>query len=436
MKSEFEKKLINEFEQYENSLNGEKGSSLFHSRKAALAAFSEIGIPTIKHEEWKYTNVSFLKRKDFSINFKHYHSELQKEDIRAFLIGEVDAHIAVFVNGFFQQHLSDIVETEIEISTLGQKISEDIDHIDKYFGGGRNYSVNPFLALNDTIAQDGLYIDIPRGRNLEKPLHILFINDSSAGSLMSSARNIIRAGAGSSLKLIQSFVTIGENDGMFNNFSTMELDEDASVSMTTIQDDSPNSIIIDDLQVEQKKSSRFKSVSVNYDGSFVRNNVNVLLDGEGADTDINGFFLTDGKRLSDNHILVDHAVPNCTSNQFFKGIVDDSGNGVFNGKILVRQDAQKTNAYQTNKNIMLNNDAKINTKPQLEIYADDVKCSHGATSGYLDDDSMFYMRSRGIDPDMARSLLLKAFAAEVVEKVEFETLRNYINEKIAARLNG
>jgi Fe-S cluster assembly protein SufD len=305
------------------------------------------------------------------------------------------------------------------------------NHLGKYAG----YENDPFVSINTALSQDGAYIYIPDGVMLEEPIQLIFLNDSRQGEIMSNPRNLIIVGDCSQVKILETNYTIGDKPSLTNMVTEIVADRFANVDYYKVQNNGENSYYIGTIQASQERGSVFNNSTVTIRGNFIRNNLNTRHNDEGCESNYHGFYLLEGKDFVDNHTLVDHAKPNCTSSEVYKGIIGDYATAVFNGKIVVRPDAQKTNAYQSNKNILMSDNATINTKPQLEIFADDVKCSHGAASGNLDKESLFYLKSRGIGEEKAKALLLNAFASDVVEKINISELRDQIKQQIAVRLN-
>ncbi|MGH2575429.1 MAG: Fe-S cluster assembly protein SufD, partial [Ignavibacteria bacterium] len=282
---------------------------------------------------------------------------------------------------------------------------------------------------------DGVFIHIPEGCVVEEPIFLLFLSGSNEKLLINQPRNIIVAEENSQVKIIEYYSGISDNIYFTNVVNEVVIGENSVVDLYKIQNENLNSFHISKTQVELNANSSFTSSLISFGGALVRNDLNSVLNGEGCECNYNGLFIVNGGQHIDNHTLMDHAKPHCQSNELYKGILGGKSRGVFNGKVIVRKNAQKTNAYQSNKNIILSNEALMNTKPQLEIFADDVKCSHGATVGQLDDDSVFYLRSRGIDEKNARSMLISAFASDVIDLIKLEPLREEMNKIISKQLN-
>lgn len=430
-------KLVKEFSLLESSLNGQAQSPVHAVRKQALKRFAELGFPTIRHEEWKYTNLMPVVKQDYALTLQSA-SNLTKADIEPFLLPDVEANVLVFVNGSYSAALSTIIsEKGVEVMPLSEAFKKKTATVEKHFAQYADWQNDAMLALNTAFSLNGAYIEVAKGAVIEEPFHLVFMNDSRQSSTFAPARNLIILGANAEATVVESAHTLvsGENVGFTNLVSEIVLADNAHLNHYKVQNDVEQSHFVGAIHAHQEATSVLNTVVVTLSGGVVRNNLSAVLAGKAADTHFYGLYLVDGKTVVDNHTLADHAVAHCTSNELYKGIMDDKATGVFNGKIMVRPDAQKTLAYQSNRNILLSPTAVVHTKPQLEIFADDVKCSHGCTSGQLDDESLFYLRARGLDKEQARALLLYAFAGEITEKIELEPLRERLESIIAERLH-
>ena len=292
-----------------------------------------------------------------------------------------------------------------------------------------------FTALSTAYIKDGAFIYVPEGIILEDPVHVLFVA-SVDEEILIQPRNLFIAGKNSQVMLIEHYACTKENIYFTNTVTEIVAEENATVDHIKIQNESKSAFHIARMEVEQERSSNFTSNMISLGGDISRNDFNTKFNNEGGEASLNGLFLTEGKQLFDVHSLIDHAKPFCNSHEHYKGILDDKSRGVFNGKVIVRPDAQKTNAFQENNNIILSRDALVNTKPQLEIFADDVKCSHGATIGQLDMESLFYLKSRGIGDDIARGILLHAFASDVIKSIKLEPIRNFIEKILSSKFDN
>ena len=432
---DLKQRLLSEFSHRESSLNGSRETPLNVLRRDAMQRFQELGFPTIRNEEWKYANVMSAIALPF-VTATGSTSTLTQEHVNSFAIQGVDAHVLVFINGMYSREFSQVshLPNGVVVGNVAEILKQAPDSLTGYFTHEAEKN-EAFTALNAALAQDGAFITIPNDVQLEKPVHIMMITDSGSGPVMVHPRHIITCARSGAATIIHSAHTIGANAGFTNAVSNITVAENANLRQYIIQNDSDSAYLVQSTFVRQERDSTYSAVTVSLGGAFIRNNHNSVLGGMNSEANYYGVVLGDKRQLIDNHTLADHATPHCQSNELYKYILDERSTGVFNGKIIVREDAQKTNAYQSNKTILLSDTATINTKPQLEIFADDVKCSHGATSGQLDEEALFYMRSRGITADKARALLLHAFAADVLEHITLEPLRMALDHTIAERLH-
>ena len=405
-------------EKYISDFDFVKKDSLYEKRKAAIDRFAELGFPTNRNEDWKYTDISpIVKDNSYKLGVGSWELAARLPD------GQVDK----FPNGVVVQKFSDAIKNHKEV-------------FEKYFD--KNILLNDgFTALNTAFAQEGIFIFIPENTVVEKPIELSFSPSVTENSVF-HLRNLIVVGKNSQVTLVEKYssdytkVSSNKSALVFNNVvSEIFLEENSSLEFYKTQNENLNTFHIQTTQIQQQKNSKFSSNNITLGGAIVLNSLNVVLDGENCETLLNGLFIGSENQLIDNHTFVDHAKPNCHSNELYKGVLDGKATGVFNGKIMVRKDAQKTNAFQSNKNILLSDNASINSKPQLEIFADDVKCSHGATTGRLDKEALFYLRSRGIDEDRARALLVFAFANEIIESIKIDSLKEHLKKLLFEKLN-
>jgi Fe-S cluster assembly protein SufD len=421
-------KLQMDFSLFEQQLNGQSKSSVHQIRKAAMERFTSLGFPTIRHEEWKYTNVMPLVAHEFHVLASSAHTT--SADIQHALIPGFIGSVVVIVNGLFRADLSHIhTESGVSILSFADAVAQRQTAIE-HFGRYASFEKESMLALNTAFSRDGVVIHVERNTIAQHPLHIMYVNDTRSGNVMSNPRVLALIEDNAQFTMAETFHTIGSGQSWINLGFEAGIAPNAVLKHDRVQDESDLSVTTS-THIMQARDSNYHSVSVSLAGRIIRNNLNTTLNGKGCHADFIGLYMPSGKTLVDNHTVVDHAVAHCTSNELYKGILDERGIGVFNGKIFVRKDAQKTQAYQSNRNILLSNTATINTKPQLEIFADDVKCSHGATSGQLDETSLFYLRARGIGKERAKALLLYAFAEEVVEHCALPAVQQYIEHRIA-----
>jgi len=427
---------VSKFKSFEDKLNGQSKSFLHDIRKNALENLAELSFPTNKNEEWKYTNVTPILKQNFIPALISSLPKFKKDEIKQFLFKDFDYHLMVFVNGLFSEELSEInnLPKGVVVDGLNRVTKNNPGSISKYINKLSKID-NAFNALNTTYSYDGLVVVVPDGIILEKPIQVLYLNSSKDDLVLSLPRNLIVAGKNSQVSVISNYHGYGDKIYFSNIITEVYVEGNAIVDFYKIQNENDESYHIEKMQATQKKNSVFNHYNINFGGAIVRNDINTLHDDQNIETHYYGLYLAHGKQHIDNHTFVDHAKPNCMSNELYKGILDDNSRGVFNGKIIVRKDAQKTNAYQQNKTILLSKTATIDTKPQLEIFADDVKCSHGATVGHLDDTSEFYIRSRGVPQELAKSMLIRAFANDVIDTVKIEPLKEQINHMIFEHLH-
>ncbi len=431
--TDFKNQLLTAFRDGEERLNGESKTALHQVRRQALHSFDQLGFPTIRHEEWKYSNVNSLIKQRFTIDGT---STLTADELSSLEIPNLEGNVLYFVNGHYRPEMSHIVSPadQVQIGSLADAIKADPDGVGTHFAQYADYKDSAFTALNTALATDGVVIRVPANAHVEQPIILRFISDARVNNVASQPRNLIVVGKNAEVTMAESFRTLGEQSSFVNTVTEISLERDARMQYYKVQDETNQAYHIGTTQVHQSDNSHFYAATVTLNGNFVRNNLNIVLNGQYAEAYMNGLYMPNGRQHVDNHTLVDHAMPNSYSNELYKGILDDSGTGVFNGKIFVRPDAQKTNAYQSCKNVVLSPNATMNTKPQLEIYADDVKCSHGTTTGQLNDEALFYMQSRGIPKDAARTLLLYAFAQDVLSQIKIQPIREYLEGVVTAKL--
>lgn len=403
-------------------------------RKKARESFSELGLPGPKNEEYKFTPVTRLLTKQFSAAETVTQTRSSFTQIDAFLTPELSNQRIVFLNGQFSKSLSSIDSEDFTVTSLAQAIESHSEVVLNHLGKYENQS-DPFALLNSAAWQDGLFIHVPKNIKVEKPLVIHHLHDANDSKVAAHTRLLVVVETGSDLTIVEKTDTVGKN-AVFNTITEeIVVKENATLTYCKIQNDPGQIIQVSNTTIHQSNSSRANTFTFTMDGELIRNNLNMIIDGEGCDSHFYGLYLLHNSTLADNHTVVDHRKPNSFSNELYKGLMDDKSKGVFNGKIYVRPNAQKTNAFQSNRNILLSDSATINTKPQLEIWADDVKCSHGCTTGQLDDEALFYLQSRGIPKDTAKGMLLYAFAGEVVDAITNESLKSYVDDLISARLH-
>ena len=419
-------------EQFERLQTQNGSNGLGNLRQSAFRAFDRMGIPSVKHEEWKYTRISSLFNKELEFALTH---EISKADIeKVKMPGHEAANELVFVNGIYSPEHSVIQSPSLVVLPLEKASSEYHDIISENLGHSSNYQKDGINALNTAFIQGAVFIHVNKGKTVEHPVYIYNISDARQGSLLSQPRTLVHIDENARLQLVETYITFGATDNFTNQVMEIVVEKDAQVEYYKIQNDSVHSSQVSTTHFRQRGKSHVHAVTISLNGGIVRNNLNIVMEAEHSEAHMYGLYFQSGHSHIDNHTVVDNVKPHCYSNELYKGIMDGNSTGVFNGKIFVRKDAQKTNAYQSNKNILLSDQASVNTKPQLEIFADDVKCSHGCTIGQLDDEGLFYLRSRGISENTARGLLLHSFVVDILEHIKPEPIREHIDQLISARL--
>ncbi|MDA3907254.1 MAG: Fe-S cluster assembly protein SufD [Bacteroidales bacterium] len=417
--------------------DGQAFSGLQKARTSALEDFNRLGFPHKKLEKWRSTDIKTSMSFDYSMATKDFLMKDILEEVFECDVKELDSYVMNLYKGRFvykEKPLHTLSEGVI-VGSLSAAFDKYPELVKKHFGKFAKTENNAFNALNTALFLDGLFVYVPKNVTVEKPLQLINAVGTSDDVFVQN-RNLVILEENSQLTLIHCDDSYNYKRSFTNSVTEIILGANASLDHYRLQNINNNSSLISSVAVEQARDSRLSTNSIILNGGLIRNETYTKLNGEGAHADILGVYLADKNQHIDNQVFVDHAVPNCTSNELFKGILDDYARAVFNGHILVRRDAQKTLAYQNNANIILTDKAMINTKPFLEIYADDVKCSHGATVGQLDESALFYIRQRGISEDNARMLLMYAFAAEVTQEIKIDSLRDRIEDMVKKRLRG
>jgi Fe-S cluster assembly protein SufD len=401
-------------------------------RDRAASRFAALGFPTVREEEWRFTNVAPIARTEFTIAPP---APVSAAEVDALPYGSLPLRLVV-LNGRFSVELSRLIglPSGVRAGSLAAAATEHAEIVPRYFGQLADFSTRGFVALNTALATDGAYVYIPDGVVMEQPLEILYVSAAGTVPEMSQARTLIVAGERSQLRVVETYVALNGGSYFVNAVTEVFAGENAVVDHYKVQQESVDAFHIASLYVNAQRSANFSSHSFSLGGKLVRNEADAILDGEGAECTLNGLYLADGERLVDNHTSIDHAKAHCPSHEIYKGILGGKARAIFNGKIIVRQDAQKTNAKQTNRALLLSDDASINTKPQLEIFADDVKCTHGAAIGQLDEDAIFYLRARGLNYFEARDMLIHAFAGEILDRVRIQPLKTALEAELYVQL--
>ena len=399
-------------------------------RQEAFARFAETGFPTTHDEDWRFTNVAAVASTPFELAGLE---SIKKGQLELFGTTQFSCCL-VFVNGLFSQELSSVATLPegVTIGGLAAQLKNDPASVEQHFGRYLNIERDTFAALNTAFIEDGVYIHVPRGVVVETPIYMLYVTVPGAMPTMNHPRNLIVAGENSQVTVVEDYVSMGEGITFSNTATELVAGDNANVSHYMIVREGEQAYNFSTLRIQQGRHASVATHSLLLSGALVRNNVHPVLAGEGSECLINGLFMANGRQHMDNYMLVEHASPHCDSRQFYNGILNGQSHGVFHGRIIVHKDAQKTDAKQTNRNLLLSDDAQIDTKPQLEIYADDVKCTHGATIGQVDENALFYLRSRGLSEAAARHVLLLAFANECLDRMNSTQVRDHLEKLVVA----
>jgi len=405
-------------------------------RKAAIERFEALGFPTQKHEEWKYTNLASFIRVPFKPAILARPDGVVAEKLEPFGFGVLKGTKLVFVNGRYAPRLSYLrpLPEGARIQTIAEVLRQEPETLESHLGRYARFKDDSFVALNTAFFADGAYVEIPKNTVLEEPIHLLFVSTSKDVPTVAYPRNLIRLGAASQATVIETYTGWAPEVTFTNAVTEIAAGPASVLQHYKIQRESEDAYHVATMAVDQDRSSSVMCHSMSFGGAMVRNYVHTLFRAEGGSLGLNGLFMTHGTQQSDNYTRIDHAAPACTSVELYRGILDGKSRGVFNGNIYVRKDAQKTVARQVNKNLLLSKEAFVDSTPGLEILADDVKCSHASTIGQLDENAVFYLRSRGIDEEAARQILTYAFAADVVNQVKVAPIRIKLDQLILSRL--
>lgn len=428
---ELKEKLVSSFLAFEETVD--TNNAIHDIRTEGLKSFEKYGFPTKKLEAWKYTSLNSVLKHDFAV-FPKQRQPLDFKDVDKYFINDLDTYKIVFVDGVYSSHLSDTTHDKIDVCLMSSALSQDRFKpvIDVYYN--TITKEDGMVALNTAYAKEGAYISIPKNTGADKPIQILHFSTGTESAQLLQPRNLVVVEDNSEVKIIERHQNLSDNKSFTNSVTEIYVGKNTHVDYYKIQNDTDNSSLVDNTFIEQHSNSVCSVHTFAFGGEIVRNNLNFFQKGQGIDSILNGVTILEGKAHVDHNTLVEHQEPNCESHQDYKGIFGDKSTGVFNGKIIVEKEAQKTNAFQSNNNVLLSDKATVNSKPQLEIFADDVKCSHGCTIGQLDDSALFYMRSRGIAEKEAKALLMYAFSNNVLESVKIPQLKARINKLIARKL--
>lgn len=425
-------KLLSSFMAFEEKIDVQ--TALHDIRTAAIKNFENKGFPTKKEEAWKYTSLNSILKNDFSV-FPNTENTIEYKEVKKYFLHEIDSYKVVFVDGVFSSNLSSTTHDGIDVCLMSSALNKPKYKmvIDTYFNqiASKDESLT---SLNTAFASEGAYINIPKSKVADKPIEIMYFSTGSEKALLVQPRNLIIVGENSHVQIIERHQCLNDNAVLTNSVTEIFAQKRAIVDYYKIQNDAAEANLIDNTYVSQKQESHVSVQTFSFGGNLIRNNLNFYHFGERLTSTLNGITIIGGKQHVDHYTLVHHAQPNCESFQDYKGIFNDRATGVFNGKVFVEKEAQKTNAFQQSNNILLSDKATINAKPQLEIFADDVKCSHGCTVGQLDETALFYMQQRGIPKKEAKALLMYAFSNAVIENIKIPELKKRITAIIAEKL--
>ncbi|MFI5323244.1 MAG: Fe-S cluster assembly protein SufD [Thermodesulfobacteriota bacterium] len=420
------------FEEFRKEAPGKGISWLESLREEGFTRFSVLGFPTPDNEDWRFTNVSPIARASYVIE-TNGRPHVSRDTLKKFMFPKLKTIKIVFIDGAYSPELSDTsdIPAGVMVKSLSSALETEEGLVKSYLAKYADYKDEAFTALNTAFMQDGGFIYIPGGTHLKEPVHLLYITTGGESATITNPRNLIVVENNCQANIVEHYVALDENIYFSNVVTELVVGENSSVGHYMIECESRKAFNVSTLRVQQGRSSNIRSHSVLLGGALVRNNIHPVLAGEGCDSLINGLYMSTGRQHMDNYMKVEHVSPHCDSRQFYNGVLDGRSRGVFHGRIIVHKDAQKTDAKQTNRNLLLSDTAQIDTKPQLEIYADDVKCTHGATIGQMDENALFYLRSRGISEDKAKEIILSAFTSGTLESMQVEEIRNYCEDLVA-----
>ncbi|MCB0311055.1 MAG: Fe-S cluster assembly protein SufD [Bdellovibrionales bacterium] len=434
--------VVSEFEGFERSLNGEKSSDFHGMRRDAYERFAVLGLPAATDEEWRYTNLKSLAKGDFTVGSSKSVPKIPAEVLEQKVVPGINNRF-VFINGIYSATLSQALQGEsVRVKNIRNvlKDSSDVDHelVKEHFAQVARYQEEAFVALNTAFVQDGACVVIPKDTSVEEPIQLVFVTATGEHAVATQPRVLIIAEPGSKASIVELYCQIGDEANVPTSFtaavSEVVVMDNARLDQYRLVQEGPGTSHVSVVHAKQGAHSHFATYAFSLGGALTRNNVSCLLDGEHGFAGLFGLTLLAGNQHVDNHTVLDHAVPHCQSKEVYKGIYGDNAKGIFNGTIIVRPGAQKTNAIQSNQSILLSDSASSYSKPQLKIWADDVRCTHGATVGQLDEDALFYLRSRGIRQEEARHMLLQAFYGEVLSEIQNEHVRHYVERCALATL--
>jgi len=404
-------------------------------RKEAIGRFAELGFPTTKLEDWKYTSLARVARTPWA-PAPEATARLDREAVEALSFPVFACSVFVFVNGRFAPGLSAprALAGGIQVGSLAQLAARPGSPLEDRLGAMARAQEHALVALNTAFFRDGAFVHVPAGIRIENPIHVVHVTVAGDEPCAVHPRTLVLAEAGSEAVVIEDFVSLGEGEAFCNAVTELSLEEGARIEHVSLLRERERTAHVATFHAHQARDSRLVAHNVSLGGQLTRSDTVSALQGRGAECSLYGFYVATGSQHVDNHTTVEHAEPDCTSRELYKGVLDDAGRGVFNGKVIVQPDAQRTSAQQDNKNLLLSRDAEVDSKPELQIHADDVRCTHGSTIGQIDEDALFFLRTRGIDAVAARALLMRAFATDVTSRISVAPLRDRIDELLLARL--
>lgn len=429
---ELKEKMIASFMAFEDKID--TNSELHELRNNAIKNFENKGFPTKKEEAWKYTSLSSILKNDFSV-FPKKENSIEFKEVKKYFLHEVDTYKVVFIDGIFSSFLSSTTHDGLDVCLMSSALTKPKYKmiIDTYFNQIANKE-DSLTSLNTAFSLEGAYVNVPKSKVVDKPIEIIYFSTGNEAALMTQPRNLVIVGENAHVQIVERHQSLNANPVLTNSVTEIFAQKRAIVDYYKVQNDVQTANLVDNTYIAQKQESRVSVHTFSFGGNITRNNLNFYHQGERIDSTLKGITIIGDKQHVDHHTLVQHATPNCESHQNYKTILNDSSTGVFNGKIFVEKEAQKTDAFQQNNNILIGDKATINAKPQLEIFADDVKCSHGCTIGQLDESAMFYLQQRGIPKKEAKALLMYAFTSEVTNSVKIPELKAKIARIIADKL--
>jgi Fe-S cluster assembly protein SufD len=422
------------FEQFEKTARDPEWVRV--GRKAGISHFVELGFPTLQDEDWRFTNVAPIAKLPFKPVLESTREGVAAQALDPFTFAGLAGSKLVFVDGHFAPELSSTINLPegVKVKSLAEAIAKDPTQVQPHLFHHARSDASAFTALNTAFFQDGAFIYVPAGQTVPEPIQLLYVSTAKEDGATTHARNLIVAESGSQVTLVESYVNLSDAAYLTNSVTELVAGDNAVVEHLKLQDESPQAFHIATLAAHFGRGSNVLTHSIALGAKLSRTNIHTHLAGEGLECILNGLYLTRGEQIADHYMIVDHAQPHCDSHEYFNGILADKSKGVFHGRILVRPDAQKTDAKQTNKNLLLSDNATVDTKPQLEIYADDVRCTHGATIGQLNEEAIFYLRSRCIGLETARRMLIHAFAGEIIDRVRCQPVREELDTLVWDRL--